>query len=476
MSKVIEIEDICKKIYDLEAEYDLLHYQINGIYLWQYIRFKVYKAITIQTKLYSTDHTKKVKGKDILKALPGLIFHSIFYNPLTGNYKKDFLLFNDSRKVLFENEFIEIYSNFHLKNVDDEKFEIIEEPYVWKHYGKTKPNQKNLDYLYFRSYFLNLFTKIKFSKTELVFLTKIEAEINSYFSIEINLKSIIESGLKLFKNDYKYYRKILQKRQPKFVLMVFSYEKRKALVAACKDLNIPSFELQHGTTSPFHVGYHYPNTRKPIKYFPDYYISFGRFWQENVNLPIDKENIIIGGFPYFSLQKSKYSNLKRVDNQILFISQGTIGERLSGLALKLAKKLPEFQIIFKLHPGEYNRWKSEYVNLIEFISLNNTMVVDDNSINLYQLFGESSFQVGVYSTAIFEGISFGLKTFIVNLPGSEYLDKAVELNLVKKINSEDDMIENLNSFENQEIQKDYFFDESVDFKIKDIYKKLGIQY
>ena len=264
------ISDICQKIYDLEAKYDLLNYQIDGIYVWQYIRFKVYKAITSQTKIYSTDHTKKVKGLDIIKALPGLIYHSIFHNPLSGNYKKDFLLFNDSRKVFIENDFVEIYSYYFLNDVENKKYDIIEEPYVWKHYGKIKPNQKNLDYLFFRSYFLNIFTKIKFLKREQDFLTKIENELNSYFSININLKKLAKSGLKLFKNDYKYYEKIVKKRQPKFVLMVFSYEKRKALVAVCKDLNIPSLELQHGTTSPYHLGYHYPNTNNPIKYSCQY--------------------------------------------------------------------------------------------------------------------------------------------------------------------------------------------------------------
>ena len=168
--------------------------------------------------------------------------------------------------------------------------------------------------------------------------------------------------------------------------------------------------------------------------------------------------------------------IKKNKKQILFISQGTIGKKLSNLALKLAKKLTEFKIIYKLHPGEYERWKAEYTCLHSFVSLENTQVLDDNITNLYQLFGESSYQVGVYSTAIYEGISFGLKTFIVDLPGSEFLDKAVQLNLVKKVNSENEIIEKLNLFENHEIQKDYFFSETLKFKIEDIYNKLGIQY
>ncbi|MCD4772338.1 MAG: hypothetical protein K8R41_03015 [Bacteroidales bacterium] len=470
------LKDICQKIFNLEEKYDLLNYQIDHVYIWQYIRFKIFNAISIQTKCYSIAHSKKVKANDILKAFPALFYHSLMHNPLTGNYHKDFLLFIDGKKILINNEKHAIYSSFFLKDIDKNKYDIIEEPYFWKHYEKTKSNQKNLDYIYFRSYFLNVFTKINLSEDNLNFIEKIENEINSYFSIKIDLKHFIVSGLKLFKNDYNYYKKILKKRKPKFVLLVFSYEKRKALIAACKDLNILSFEIQHGTVSKFHLGYHFPIVTKPLKYFPDYFISFGEFWRKNANFPIEDKNILIGGFPYFSIQKEMFSNTQKIEKQILFISQGTIGERLSELAFNVAKKLPDFNIIYKLHPGEYNRWKNEYSYLLEFQNLENAQVIDNNKTNLYRLFSEASYLVGVYSTAIFEGMSFGTKVFIVDLPGNEYMNKIIELNLAVKIKTADEFVENLDLFTNQEIQKNYFFNEDTDFSINKIYALLGIQY
>lgn len=474
MQQEFSLKVICDKIFELEKKYDLLNFKIDQVYIWLYIRFKVFKAITTQTKCYSTDHTKKVALKDILKALPSLIFHTTFNNPLSGNYHKDFLLFIDSRKVLINKEYLEIYSHFFLKNVDQKKYDIIEEPYIWKHFGKRKNNQRNLDYLYFRSYFLSQFTKINLATENLKLIDKIELEINTFFSIKVDLKSLITSGFKLFKNEYNYYKKILLKRKPKFVLLVFSYEKRKALIAACKDLNIPTFELQHGTASRFHLGYHYPTVKNEIKYFPDYFVSFGEFWQKNADFPIDDQKIIIAGFPYFSFQKEKYLYIKKNEKQILFISQGTIGERLSELALNIAKKLPDFSIVYKLHPGEYDRWKNEYPLLLKFNELENTSVVDSNITNLYQLFAESSYLIGVYSTAIFEGLAFGAKTFIVDLPGSEYMDKIIELDLAKKIKTADDFIDNFNSFTNRDFQKNYFFNETADFNIDKIYSMLGI--
>ena len=44
---------------------------------------------------------------------------------------------------------------------------------------------------------------------------------------------------------------------------------------------------------------------------------------------------------------------------IVFISQPMIGERLADIAIGLNQLLDreEYRIVFKLHPGEYERWR-----------------------------------------------------------------------------------------------------------------------
>ena len=87
----------------------------------------------------------------------------------------------------------------------------------------------------------------------------------------------------------------------------------------------------------------------------------------------------------------------------------------------------------------------------------NFKVIDNSKTPLYKLFAQSKYQVGAFSTAIYEGLMFNCKTFIVDVPGVEYLDDLVEKNYVFKISDIDDLSDNLNKFKPTEYDKNFFF-------------------
>jgi hypothetical protein len=60
--------------------------------------------------------------------------------------------------------------------------------------------------------------------------------------------------------------------------------------------------------------------------------------------------------------------------------------------------------------------------------------------SLYHLFAQSRYQVGVFSTSIYEGLGFDLITFIVNLPGSEYMVDLIDSKFAAIVNSADDIL------------------------------------
>jgi hypothetical protein len=144
-----------------------------------------------------------------------------------------------------------------------------------------------------------------------------------------------------------------------------------------------------------------------------------------------QESIIEFGYPYLDRQTDQVSTDSN-PRQILFISQGTIGKELSKVAVELNNELnSNWRIIYKLHPGEYDRWKTEYGELQQ----SDVTVIDGDQPSLYQLFAESSAQVGVASTALFEGTTFSLKTYVYDLPGSEVLDLLIKQQNKRKASS-----------------------------------------
>ena len=483
------VQEICQNIWNLEEKYELNHKSIQSCYPWQLIRMYLYYEITRKTNVFESAQQSSLSLFDKINSFLPFAKNSILSNPLSGNENADVLIFDHPRKVLFQNEYQDIYSYF-LKDTLDElniSFETIESPYLNNHF-RNKENIKKNHVKFNDRILLGSFIhktrnrgKIPFTKEERQLINAVKEELESIFKIQIDLFRIIEDHILNFQYDFKKYIELLEKRKPKHVFLLVAYE-NKALVAACKEKNIEIIELQHGTISPYHLGYSYPeNTMKSndkikeIEYFPDKILSFGDYWKNACPFPIEESEIISMGFPYFEENSKTYmkiaeeKTIKTNAKQILFISQGVIGKYLSELALETAERINnenngnyDYQFIYKLHPGEYGTWRENYESLNKAIKFDNFKVIDKSEPPLYELFAKSHFQIGAFSTAIYEGLAFNCKTFIIDVPGVEYLDDLIEKNIVKKVKNSEELIDYIKKEEDNEISfmqydKDYFF-------------------
>ena len=486
------VKEICQKIWNLEEKCELNHKEIQGCYPWQLIRMYLYYEITRKTNVFESAQQSSLSLFDKINSFLPFLKNSILSNPLNGKENVDVLIFDHPRKVIFEDEYQDIYSYF-LKdtlNQYGKSFETIESPYLNQHF-RNKNNIKENHVRFNDRILLGSFIhktrnrgKLPFTEDEKQLINTVKEELEAAFKIEIDLFRIMEDHILNFQYDYKKYIELLQKKNPKLVFLVVAYE-NKALVAACKKMNIEIIELQHGTISPYHLGYSYPentmkfnNEIKEIEYFPDKILSFGDYWKNACPFPIDSENIISMGFPYFEENSKTYMKIaeekisedgndgETQEKQILFISQGVIGKYLSKLAYETTSNINDsqnFKFIYKLHPGEYGTWKENYDYLTRAVDeFNNFTVIDKSEPPLYELFAESHCQIGAFSTAIYEGLAFNCKTFIIDVPGVEYLDDLIDKNIVKKVKSSEELINYLKEDEENEIifkeyDKDYFF-------------------
>lgn len=144
-------------------------------------------------------------------------------------------------------------------------------------------------------------------------------------------------------------------------------------------------------------------------------------------------------------KKGHLRNVSRKKNQILFLSQGTIGRELSRLAVEFINKESEldFELIYKLHPGECLSWKADYPWLLSEYKKGNIRVIDENITPLYKLMAESKIHVGVYSTAIYEGLVFNPMVYLLNTNGIEYMEKLINSGYAKKINNAEDLLKDI---------------------------------
>ncbi|WP_010200258.1 sialyltransferase [Bacillus sp. m3-13] len=460
-----------------EKQNNLFSLDIRGFKYWHYVRFVLYFDILNKKENLGQAHTNLSKEKYAkrlflkLKQIPNFIFR----NPMWYLKQKDLIVLNHPRKVKNGEHYECLYTDSFLDKLNHSYY-VFEQPFLEKHYKPSKTNNvRFVDYIGFRVAIHNEFMKriFKFSlnKAEREQIEELVDKLNSNFETNLESKKVInlvENLYLSYKANKKYYRKILDKVQPRMIVNLISYSvDRHVITELAKERGIPVIELQHGTMGKFHIAYNFVE-KMELNTFPDYLFVFGEFWKDTTRLPIIDSKIKVVGWPYYEekIRKYKYENKKNdTKKTILFVSQGTIGKKLSEMAVDISKKINDsnYRIIYKLHPGEYERWRTDYPWLIN----SNIEIIDTNNYDMHYYFAQADIQVGVYSTAIFEGLGYGLKTFIFKFYGHEYIGELYKNDLATLVLNSDEFASALEKIKNE--------DEETNFNVEYFWKENAIE-
>ena len=438
---------------ELENELNLFSIQVNQVPIWERIRFKIFREIN-QDKDQGQAHTQTGTGlSEHLKGITLWLKNTIHRNSYFAG-EHDFLFWGHQRRKLEEDGYWwDIYCDpIHEQTELD--YVHMEAPYLLSHRSPAKTQQlRYLDFIQFTGTLQRKFGLRSPSIPDDVIkrLHEAEEEIQRRFEADVDLVSKTKEVLHVRNTTLPLYERLLERIDPNVVVMVVSYGK-ETFIEACKRKGIPVVELQHGVIYDHHFGYSYPDgTTKTT--FPDYLLTFGEFWNENARFPIPDDRVIPVGYPYLEGRLDKYDDIEPTE-QLLFISQGTIGQELSQFALKVHEDdRIDHEVVYKLHPGEYDRWEDEYPWLAE----SDVRVIDGSEPPLYRLFAESNAQIGVGSTAVYEGLCFDLKTFVFETAGADVLKPLVEDGSASAIGSVEGLVKSLNPENEQNFSRDYFF-------------------
>lgn len=227
------------------------------------------------------------------------------------------------------------------------------------------------------------------------------------------------------------FKTMLGVRRPRVVFLVAS-NVHGSLIEAARSLKIPAAEIQHAVISQSYVVLSYEKPRIKAT-APDCLLTFGEAWSNAASIPIQKDNIIAVGYPYLSeFTKNREDDTK--DDTIVFLSQKGLASDLIQLAIECKDKHSgALHAVFKLHPEEVDGWTRSYPKLFDACEQGLIDVIDGDSPSLYQLLAKSKWQVGVFSTALLEGMVLGCATFIVDLPGAEVMNSFVDGGMAKLI-------------------------------------------
>lgn len=408
---------------EIENRYGLVKDQIDGFAYWTYFRSDLERDIM---KKYDSSgelyvHPARSKWQQ-MKARIGTVKYAVLYGRVRKK-NRDMLILNAERRVWNGDVYECIYTDQIAVEYPDSL--VLERPYFQKHFRPVNTN--NLVYTdgieikaMVHWYMRKAIHKKQVADLRERLCSKIRKpveEICNAYQVEYDINNILDKmicGYFVYRTKKKEFAKILDRIKPKIILEVVGYNIDCLIMnELASERNIPTVELQHGVTGRSHIAYNYfPGTQ--VKQFPQYFFAFSKFWIDETGFPLTEDKLKETGFPHLDSKARKIR--KRIDRsfpyKILFISQPKIGEMLSGLAVDLNMLIDskQYQIVYKLHPGEYERWRERYPKL----AASGIEVIDNSRVELYELFAASTYQIGGYgSTATFEGLQFDLKTYIL---------------------------------------------------------------
>lgn len=439
--------ELIDEFLDFEENNRLFERNINGYFYWHFIRFQVYQAIQVEKEHIESSNPvwrKKGIGRKAACLIKNLV-NGLQKNPY--HFKRDcsILVMNHERRMYVDGLYKPIYVEEILKGRED--FMLLEPLNIYEEHYTPISYEKNTFYTDLMESIVSIHCNLHSHKNILVEkeLDELFDKINNIFQIKLktdNLKKDVFREILAYPVKRKYFETLLSKIKPKVILEVVSYNRNNMIMnEVAKKIGIPTIELQHGTMGRYHIAYNYKE-KKDFSYLPDKILLFSEYWKSATRLPLKDNDLIVTGFPYLETMVSKYKRPIRNDQmKILFISQKTIGKFLSRFAIDLknyfeGKKL-DFKILYKLHPAECPSWEMDLPELYK--ERENIEIISDASKSIYELFGSCTMQVGVYSTAIFEGLAFELETYIVKFPGHEYMKDLYEQGYAKLINKPDEI-------------------------------------
>ncbi|WP_254761519.1 hypothetical protein [Natrinema marinum] len=435
-----------------ELEHSLFELRVDGVPIWERIRFHVHREIAEQNGTGQAHTGVGDDWRDYLRGAGLFLKNIVQKNPyLTAEH--DILFWgHHRRKKRDDGYWWDIYCD-PIHECSDYDYVHYEKPHMLEHRSPARTsNLRYLDLIEHGGTIQQLLgvNEPSIPKAERDRLEAAQDAIRDRFDADVDLVSMAKEALHVRRTTLPLYRWLLKRVDAELAVIVVSYC-RETFIDACKEQNVPVVELQHGVIYDHHFGYSFrgPRTKET---FPDYLLTFGDFWKESVEFPIPDDRVFPIGYPYLEQSIDKYDDVETKD-QLLFISQGTIGEQLSKFALEVDRHSEiDHEIVYKLHPGEYDRWETEYPWLLE----TDIEVVDSSDRQLYKLFAESDAQIGVGSTAVYEGLAFGLQTYIYDCPGSEVLEPLVNEGSAKLVTSVEGFVSSLGREEGT-FDREYYF-------------------
>lgn len=421
-----------ERFLQMEEKYDCMHMRIGEFYFWQYCRFFFFNNVILPRYVKFGDAHPDINHSSSLNSSHKTLFSRLIRSILKRYFRLYCFLFRNAemsfkkRPILFslsprmmsvdERGNVPIMLDFIVDGLKT-RYAVLQHkaftgkyvrlPKQYRVFWLSEPSKKRVALIKHR------LASCDFSESISRESQRVVKILGDTFNVKIKIdeiNQIVVDSVRIWLGHKEEFRSWLKHLGVKCLVLSVAYDTYNMLLSeVAHELGITVVELQHGLIYPAHIGYNAVKSHDLNR--PDYLFIWGSLWRKGLrNYPRIKA--LETGYPFFDYALKRYPRRHREDNKIviLFISQGTIGEQLSRIAVNMADELSsEYEVRYKLHPSETNSWRTIYPWLNE----SKVLTIDNNKTNIYSELSESDLNIGVNSTALIEGFAYGTKALII---------------------------------------------------------------
>lgn len=411
---------------EMESSLDLFAFRENGIPVWELIRYPLHRELLVALNIELGSSDSSPRNFAWLRKRLSFLAASFTYRRPTLAKHNGILIFGHPRRVADRGSYTDIYTDPLLPHLPADIPITVLEPPLESGIHRTPPTTHGLLYLDMLFRAATRLPAPTISADCVQWCGQVSADLADRLGVNMDIQARASLAVTRWTREIPVFRDLFRKVSPLAILLVVSAE-NETIVAAARAEGIPVAELQHGSPAPGKLNYDYPRGQFK-ETFPDYFLSFGPAWRDQVSLPLPNERVLPIGFSFMTAKRAEYDGVER-RHQLLVISQPPLRHQLVDFVLTLRRHFGDaLPIVFRLHPQDLSSFVHDYAQLEP-----NGITVADASTDLYRLFAESRWQLGVYSTAIYEGLAFGCTTYILNAPGAEYMKPLIDAGFAKLV-------------------------------------------
>ena len=465
-----EYEKIIQKFHSFEKSNNLKDFKCNGVDMWPMVKYQILIKCfdKVDNRVEKLSNLQSRISKKIKLFLSGNFLISLLGQSFNQSEKKhfpesrDFLFLSDeySKRLQFKGKWLDLFIDPYIdqKKLHQKDFYLLRSNQNFLKPKKGMSDEFNLSVLIAKSF---LYSRLSAVKPDKKFINKYNL-IKDFYSKNFNVKDfpkisdiVWESGfIKELSNRFE---RILDYADPKKVILTHYLGYIAAgLTVAAKRKGLEVVDIQHGVQGKYHPAYNYRNfPTSGYNTTPNKYMVWEKNDLDNLSLwseaesKIDSE-LIRNGTEY--IFKNNHKIIDYFNDRFNKIFENHLNKKFVLVTLCWAYYIPDIILktiqeadgnvffLIRFHPSTTQYERDEVLNKLSTLSNKNFEVEHSTDLPLYTLFLNTSVHLAIVSTAILEGLKFGIKTIAIGTRAKAYYGHVDDQNLLLFMDKPSDIL------------------------------------